>query len=197
MIVIVPTTEDAEWILELLQELHDAGGDIWELSATALRNTSVVAIDRLRQKLDWADVSTVRLDNLPRSEIQDKRKKTTAAFQQRVTHVLLEAQKAADAAGVLFLTAARRTDDGRHVADVSGWADLMVCGSRTPLVSALMELKKTRARPGVGHIIQLSRGREWAHEQALSVSEAAANAAKEVFERHFPDELFFVYSNWD
>ena len=197
--IVVQTSSEVERVLNLLKELYDAGSNnyTYPFSKLTLRQTSVVALDRLNERSGDIQVQALRLDDIPKSETENfNQPEVSPEFTRKVNSVLEEARKAADVAAEAFLLTAQRTEDG-HVADVVGSAHVMVRDAQSPLISALLELQCISSYPGVGHVVTGVRGFGWRGEQALSVAEAAAKAAKEVFEKHFPNNTFSIRTLWD
>ena len=197
--IVVQTQSEVGRVLHLLKELYDAGSNNYSypFSKLALRQTYVVALDRLNERSGDIQMQTLRLEDIPKSETEIfKQPEVSPGFTRKVNSVLEEARKAADVAAEAFLLTAQRTEDG-HVADVFGSAHVMVRDAQSPLISALLELDCVSSYPGVGHVVTGVRGFGWRGEQALSVAEAAANAAKEVFEKHFPNSKFSIRTLWD
>ena len=198
--IVVPSADEAERILDRLKELYDAGANDYDqlFSKITLENTFVISLDDLESGLTEAQMRHLRLEDIPSSRISIiRRPEASYDLVSQVRFVLAEAKKAADEAAAEYLKTARRTLDGRHLADVAGWADLMVYDSQTPLVSALLELKEADSVPGSGYVIKGIGGLGWGHEQALSIAEAHVHAAKRVFEKHFPGISFGVRTRWD
>ena len=198
--IVVQTSTEVERVLDLLKELHDDGANNydWPFYRATLENTSVVSLDSVGDNLTEKHAKTLRLEDIPKSEIETFRQpKVTPEFVKEVGSVLSEARKAADDAAEAFMKTAARTKDGRHVADVAGWAHLVVYEAQSPLVSALLELNSVYAAPGEGYIFRDLGGLGWGSEQALSVAEAAVRAAQEVFEEHFLDNTFRIRTRWD
>ena len=198
--IVVPESSDVEPVLNLLKELHDSGSNDYDnpFCRETLEATSVVALDQLEIELPPEEFRNLRLEDIPTSSIQIfKQPKVSAEFVDEVRNVISEAQVAADDAASAYLNIAPRTKDGRFVADVAGWAHLVVCDSQSPLVSALIELDATYPIPGIGYLISDVGGLGWKGEQALSLAEKAVEGAKTVFERHFPDSEFYMRTRWD
>ena len=194
--VVVPDAKEAELVLDRLKELHDAGANDFDhlFSKKALGATSVIALDQLDMDPDAAKAKPLRLDDIPAVQIQRfTRPRVSPGFIKKVRRVLTEARSAADDAAQEHLKSASRTADG-HVADVVGWAHLVVHGAQSPLVSALLQLKEGRSTPGIGYYIEGIGGLGWRNEQALSLAEAAVKAAMAVFEKHFPENSFDMVS---
>ena len=74
---------------------------------------------------------------------------------------------------------------------------LVVYDSQSPLVSALLRVGEAWTSPGTGYFVGGIGGLGWRNEQALSLAEAAVEAAKSVFEEHFPDVSFGMHTRWD
>ena len=146
----------------------------------------MVALDDLRD----VDRGRVRLENIPASRIKNfKRPKTSPEVLEEVRRVLTRTREAADRAAAERLESAPRTKHG-HVADIAGSAYLVVYDSQSQVVSALLELEEAWASPGTGYFIRKIGGLGWRNEQAMCLAEAAVEAAKGVFEEHFPDVSF-------
>lgn len=198
--IVVPKSSNVEPVLNLLKELHDSGSNDYfnPFCREALEATSVVALDQLEIELPPERVGNLRLEDIPTSSIQVfKRPAVSAKFVEKVRNVIAEAKEAANEAASTYLKIAPRTKDKRHVADVAGWAHLVVYDSQSPLVSALLELDATYPIPGIGYIISDVGGLGWEKEQALSLAEKAVGGAKAVFEEHFPDIEFGIRTRWD
>ena len=157
------------------------------------KQQGIVALDQL------GDVSArrVRLEDIPVNYIKSfSRPEASPELVEKVRSVLSRAREIAHRAAAEKLKSARRTKDG-HVADVAGWAHLVVDDSHSPFVSALLQLGETHTSPETGYYISGIGGLGYGNEQALSLAEAAVEAAKSVFERHFPDVSFGIYTRWD
>lgn len=193
--VVVPNQENIERVVGRLQELHDAGANDadFPFNRKILETTSVVALDQLT---DIA-VGHVRLEDIPASYINSfDRPEVSPEFIEKVASVLAEARAAADQAAFQHFESAQRTKDG-HVADVAGWAHLVVYDSQSPVVSALLHLGEAWANPGVGYYVSGIGGLGWRHEQALCLAEVAVRASKSVLEEHFPGVSFGIRTRWD
>ena len=197
--IVVQTSSEMERILHLLKELYDAGSNNYShpFSKLTLRQTSVIALDRLNERPGEMQAQTLRLEDIPKSKTEIfKRPEVSPRFTSKVNAVLEEAREAADVAVEAFLLTAQRTQDG-HVADVVGSARVMVRDAQSPLISALLKLQCVSSYPGVGHVVTGIPDSGWRGEQALSVAEAAAKGAKKVFEKYFPDNTFDIRSSPD
>ena len=139
----------------------------------------------------------MRLEDIPASRIKSfDRPKPSPEFIEEVSRVLTRAREAADRAAAERLESTPRTKHG-HVADVAGSAHLVVYDSQSQVVSALLQLEEAWTSPGTGYFIRGIGGLGWRNEQALSLAEAAVEAAKGVFEEHFPDVSFGTNTRWD
>ncbi len=198
--IVVPSTEESELVLARLKELHDAGGNDFDqpFSKLSLDNTLVISLDKLESTMTPEEMNLLRLDNVPSSRISQFRSpKASDSLVSQVRSVLDEAKKAGDEAASEHLESAPKTKDGRYVADVAGWAHLVVDDPQTHLVSALLKLNQVNVYAGIGYVIKEIGGLGWGNDQALSLAEAHARAAQQVFERHFPDVSFYVRTRWD
>lgn len=193
--VVVPDETGRERVVGRLQELHDTGANDFDFpfDRRTLKATSVVALDHLRD----VDGGRVRLENIPASRIKTfDRPEASPELLDKVLRVLRRAREAADRAAGERLESVPRAKDG-HVADVAGWAHLVVYDSQSQVVSALLQLKEAWGSPGTGYFIKGVGGLGWGNEQAMCLAEAAVEAAKRVFEEHFPDVSFGTNTRWD
>lgn len=112
-----------------------------------------------------------------------------SAWSQRLA--LQDAHAAAESAVEKFMAAS-----GGHVEDICGWADVVICDSQSPIVSALLALTETHVIGGLGYVSDFGRhGRR--RDQALSVAEAAVDAALTVLRARFPQVDFGAKTTWD
>ena len=193
--VVVPDEAEVEHVIDRLQELHDAGANDADFlfSRSTLEATSVVALDQLRD----INPGHIRLEDIPARHIRRfDRPAASPELVEKVRTVLTQAQAAADRAAAEHLASAQRAKDG-HVADVAGWAHLVVYDSQSPVVSALLQLEEAWGNPGTGYYVSGIGGLGWRNEQALSVAEASVEAAKAVFEDYFPDLSLGVRTRMD
>lgn len=198
--LVVPDAMDAKRALERLKELHDAGANDFDypFSRETLEATSVIALDQLERDVSDGGAGQLRLDDIPALYISDfERPKATAELVDKVRSVLAKAKAAADQAAAAHLESSPRASGGRRVADVAGWAHLVVYDAQSALVSALLELGEAYCIPGTGYYIKGIGGLGWKQEQALSLAEAAVSGAKTVFEAHFPCASFGIETRWD
>ena len=198
--VVVPNVEESERVLERLKELHDAGGNDFDqpFSKAALENTLVLSLDTLESSLTEDEMRHLRLDDIPTSRISVfRRPEASEVLVAQVRAALEEAKREGDAAAREHMQVAPKTRDGRFIADVAGWAHLVVGDAQSPLVSALLELDEVDVYAGIGYVIRGIGGLGWGNEQALSIAEAHSGAAKKVFEKHFPDTFFYIRTRWD
>ena len=198
--VVVPNSTDAQRVLDRLQELYDAGTNDFNhlFCKRTLKATSVIALDQLATDFAGVEGKLLRLDDIPAAQIRSfKRPAVSSEFIERVRHVLEEAQSEADKAAQECLKSAPRAAGGQGVADVAGWAHLIVYDAQSPLVSALLQLEEASPIPGTGYYIHSIGGLGWGNDQALSLAETAVKAARLVFEKHFPDASFGMETRWD
>ena len=148
--IVVPNSGAIERVLNRLQELHDAGSNDagHAFSRKMLRATAVVALDRLAQVMGDLRDNRLRLDDISPSYIRVfERPRASCDLLKKAGDVLNEAQIAANHAAAARYKSAPRTKDGRHIADISGWAHLVMHGGQTPLVSALLKLNAIYSVP--------------------------------------------------
>ena len=198
--VIVETENEVDRILDLLQELHDAGTNNYDqpFEKSVLEKTAVVSLQRLRDDLEYETLHRLRLEDVPSRYIAIlDRPPAPEAYVEKVREALEAAEIAADEAAKDFLKTAPMTEDGRFVRDVVGWAHLLIGDARSNFVAALAELDRLQTIPGQGQFIRGIGGLGWRHEQALSVAEAAVQGALSVLKEGFPDVSLHVWSRWD
>ena len=196
--VVVQSSQDAAHILRRLQELYDAGANDFDhpFNKGTLQNTKVVCLDELRAALSDEDISSLRLEDVPAATVRTfGRPAASAALVADVESALANARRAANEAAEEYLRSASRTSEG-HVADVAGWAQLLVGQSQSEFVSALLELDEAYPVPGEGYVIRIG-GLGWKQEQALGVADAAVRGAKASLSARFPNIRFAIKTGWD
>ena len=197
-LIVVRTGDEADQMLDLLKQLYDSGvNDFWEFNRTALRGTSVLALEDLSGSLSRSQLSTVRLEDVPAPLLRDFGSPLVDdCYLASVRRSLSKAKNAATAAAEAFLQTAPRAKGG-YVADLCGFADVVVSGPQTEFVAALQKLGRTYVAPGGDYVVQGLQVGNWTREQAVSVKVAAMLAAKETLEGDFPDVSFFVRDQLD
>jgi hypothetical protein len=192
-IVIVQTPVEAKQILDQLKELFDAGSHNldYAYNRELLSNTKVVALEQIVNK---SRNNLLRLEDLPASSLAlFERPKASAQLRAEVRRALIEARAAANAGAKTFVKTAPRTADG-SVADVCGFAYVTIYDPQSELISALLDLDEVDVFGGVGYAIKDICNHP---SQALSVAEAAAEAAIEILKKRFPAVDFGVRTQWD
>ena len=200
VLIVVPTTDEAELVLDRLKELYDAGENdfCFEFSQEVLEATSIVALDGLDLELDEYEKRSLRLEDIPVLQLQVfQSPEAPADLVGEARKALEEARRAGDAAAAEAHKTAPRSRDGTHVADVAGWAHVYITDAQTPLVSALLILDEIYSVPDSGYCLSRVGGLGWGNDQALKLAEAYADAAKRVLQCHFPDAAFTVRTRWD
>ena len=198
-LVVVPTTEEAEEILDLLKELHDVGANGFdvEFNQATLDRTAVISLEKVRDDLSDDLLRTLRLEDIPRMHLCGFEAPPAGPEDlEKLRTVLSDARIAANEA-MRETWATRPKGPEGHIRDVVGYASLSVHNAQTPLVSALLELGEALPLGGEGYVISgITTGCKQL-DQALCLEEAAARAAKEVFEKHYTENTFSVRSCWD
>ena len=199
VLVVVPSTEEAETILDLLKELHDSGANGFDVpfEQETLEQTAVVSLEQVSDILRDDEFRTLRLEDIPKMHLR-KFESPPASSEDldKLRRVLSEAKDAADKAMRKAWEEAHKGPDG-HIRDVVGWTRLSVHDAQSPLVSALLELGEASPLGGGGYFISDIPAGCKELDQALCLEESAARAAKEVFEEHYPENTFLVYSRLD
>ena len=199
VLVVVPTTEEAEAILDLLKELHEvcANGFDVPFEGLTLKGTAVISLEKVREDLPDNKMRTLRLEDIPRRYLQNfKSPRVGPADLDKLREVLSKAREAAARAEQLMWESTPKGPGGQ-IADVVGFASLSVHNAQSPLVSALLELGEAQPLGGTGYFIAGIPAGSTRLNQPLCLEEAAVRAAKEVFEKHYPENTFSVYSRWD
>ena len=195
VLIVVQTDEEAEGILDQLKQLHDAGGNSFtvEFDRRTLDQTLVVSLEQLRDELSDDALRTLRLEDIPIRQMRTfERPQATQEDLDKLTTVLAEAREAADRAMRDAWENAPKGPDG-FIRDMVGWASVTVHDAQTPLVSALLQLGEASPVGDSYFIWGMTSGCK-SLDQAWCLEEAAARAAMEVFENHYPDSTFTVYS---
>ncbi len=203
--IVVPSSTEVEPVLNLLRELYDTGQNDYcnQFCRKTLKATSVIALDQLKAGRSDQEMRSLRLEEVPSSSLNVfERPEAPAELVEKARAVLNKAKKAADQAALDFINSDQRTQDGKHIHDVTGWALLVITDSQSPLVSALQKLDSENDVPpnttaGIGYRIPGIGGLGWKNYQALSIAEEAVCAAKRIFENHFPEVSFRVWTKWD
>ena len=198
-LVVVPTTEEAEGILDLLKELHDVGANSFdvEFNQATLEGTAVISLETVRCDLSDDVLRTLRLEDIPRLHLRGFEAPSADLEDLKTLRTVLSEARSAASEAMRETWATRPKGPEGHIRDVVGYASLSVHNAQTPLVSALLELGEAFPLGGEGYVISGITAGCKQLDQALCLEEAAARAAKEVFEKHYPENTFSVCSRWD
>ncbi|WP_152977893.1 hypothetical protein [Bradyrhizobium pachyrhizi] len=200
IMIVVPSDREAHRVLELLKQYHDAGAHNCghEYRHKALLGTRILSLEQLAAIPSTADPTNLRLEDLPSNSLKSfDQPEATPELIAAVKSALAEAHIAAEAAVESFLLTARYVDGGKFVADACGWADLVICDSQSPVVSALIALGETTVIGGIGYRVSDFGRHGRSKDQALSVAEAGVTAASQVMKERFPGVEFDVRTMWD
>lgn len=198
VLIVVPTQAEADAILDRLKELSDAGFHDFghEYSLSALETTRVIAMESVAREMTAADLSKVRLDDIPAKSLQNfAAPAATPAFRDAVKSVLARAHVAARAAVEDFARSAPR-DQGGHILDSCGFAYLALMTPRSALGSALKQLDALSAIGGRGYHVS-DFGSYAMNLQSITAAETGVAAAQRIMEAAFPDDVFGVSSRLD
>ncbi len=198
-ILIVATRSEAEWMLDTLKELYDAGSNQFFIpfDKSTLENTEVISFEQLHDSVSNDEMRMIRLEDIPRMSIRKfVTPQATTEDLAKLSQVLIEARTAAVEAAERKWQTAPRNAKG-HIADAAGFAYLSVSDSQSTLVSALLELGEAKPLGGVGYRISNFGSIGPMRDQAMCLREAEVLAAQEVFERHYPDTVFGMRSWMD
>lgn len=197
--MIVQTDEEAEGVLDLMKQLHDASANEFdvEFDRRALERTAVISLEELRERLPDEGLRTVRLEDIPRRQLH-KFESPPASSEDldNLKNVLVEARGAAARAMQRKWETAPKRPDG-SILDSVGFADLRVYDAQTPLVSALLELGEVFPLGGGGYSIFGITAACKQLDQAMCLEEEAVAAARDVLEQHYPENTFIATSRMD
>lgn len=199
VLVIVQSNEEAEEILDLLKQLYDPGANGFdvEFDRTTLERTAVISLEEVRDGLSDDTLRTLRLEDIPTRQLR-KFESPPASPEDlhMLRRVLVEARDAASRAMRLEWETAPKGSEG-FIQDAAGFASLKVHDAQTPLVSGLLELGEAWPVGEGGYFVSgITEGCKQL-DQALRLEEAAIQAAIEVFEKHYPEHTFSMYSRSD
>ena len=197
--VVVPTTDEAERVLDLLKQLYDSQGNGFcvEFDTKALYQTQVISLEQLRDDLPDNAMRAIRLEDIPSMSI--RRFEVPPATPEdiaKLTQVMEEAKQAAINAAQHKYETTPKNSDG-HILDLSGFASLTTHDSQSPLVSALLALDSASALGDDGYSIGQFGNLNRIGDQALCLKEAGVDAAMEVFKEHYPKNSFGMRSRMD
>jgi hypothetical protein len=193
--IVVPTDGEMARVLDLLKELYDAGSHNFDYAyrKQTLLDTRVVSLEQLSTMASGVDLANLRLEDLPSHSIQAfEQPVASPELIEKVKLALRDAHAAAESAVEKFMAAS-----GGHVKDICGWADIVIYDSQSPIVSALLALNETHVTGGVGYRVSDFGRHGRRRDQALSVAEAAVDAALTVLRAQFPQVGFGAKTTWD
>lgn len=195
--IVVPTTSDAEHVLEKLRELHDACSHNFghEYEIEHLSNTHVVALEELSISLSADEMLTLRLEDIPSARIRlINHPVASPDLINMVERELKAAHALALTAAQAYAMTAKRNKDG-HIMDSCGFSDVMINDAQSDIASALLALGQARVLGGVGYIV--SNFGYGVGEQSISMAEAATQAASDYLNQVFPHVTFYTRSRFD
>lgn len=197
IMIVVPTTSDAEHVLEKLKELHDARSHNFghEYEIEHLRNTHVVALEELSISLSADEMLTLRLEDIPSARIRlINHPVASPDLIKMVERELKAAYALALTAAQAYAKTAKRNKNG-HIMDSCGFSDVMINDAQSDIASALLALGQARVLGGVGYIV--SNFGYGVGEQSISMAEAATQAASDYLNQVFPHVTFYTRSRFD
>ena len=197
--VVVPTTSEAERVLDLLKQLYDNRGNGFDVAfdTRVLYQTQVISLEQLRDDLPDDAMRAIRLEDIPSMSIRNfEVPPATAEDMAQLTQVMEEAQQAAITAALHKYETTPKHSNG-HIPDSCGFASLKTYDAQSPLVSALLALDPTSALGDDGYSIGQFGNLHSLGDQALCLREAEVEAAMEVFKKHYPENSFGMRSRMD
>lgn len=192
--VFLPSKDEANSVLDILKHLHDRGGNDFDVryNAATLRAVKVFSIDECLSTLGADAAKIIRIDDLPSSSIvKFKVPHPTEETKAAARLALLEARQAADVASTKYAATASKDKDG-HIIGPFGFAYVILGSPQSELAQALLELNEATPHSD-GYSVSNIRSKTGLIDEA----EAAAEAAREILEKHFPALSWFVHSRLD
>ena len=191
IIIFVDTIEHANRVRDRIQAKFDRKfeDDGEKLNMQNLLNTRVIALEQVPAK------ANLRLEEIPAVFlVPPNQPKPSEEILQKVDVAMAEASAAGAAAATNAYAEAPKTSDG-HVKDVCGFAYLMTGSPQSELTAALLKREYIEHYQGEQYCFWKLSVQTPA--QGLCLEEAAMEAAMKVFERHFPNAIFWTRSVLD
>ena len=191
IMIFVPTNAEAQQVLDRLKVHYDSGwdGSSNELKKDNLLNTRVIALDQVPNR------PTLRLEDLPMQHLLVMRHpKPSIELIEKAKMVFQKAEVAAQAAADLCYEIANKNPEGQ-VLDVCGFASLMISEPQSELTAALIQLDSIEPLGRLGYVFTNIKYKR--PDQGLCIEEAAMQAAKEEFEKYFPNAQLWIRTRWD
>ncbi|MHB8118671.1 MAG: hypothetical protein ACYDHX_08100 [Methanothrix sp.] len=191
IMIFVPNGEDAQQVLDRLKVHYDSGWDGFgqQLNTQNLLNTRVIALDQVPNR------PNLRLEDVPMqylSVMQHPNPDIKLVKKLEVT--LKKVNDAAEAAAASCFKTSRKDNAGR-ILDVCGFAYLMISEPQSELTAALVQLDAIEPLGRLGYRFKDIKYKR--PDQGLCIEEAAMQAAKDVFIKHFPEAQVWIYTRWD
>lgn len=191
VVIIVPSEEEAQSVLDQLYALHDSGYGPWDIeySKQVLANTRVIPLDSLSKNLDSNQMVNIRVEDVPDGlKLELTRPVPTEEFLGVTREAIGQARSAA-------VTAAAEWAASNGRGDVYGFSYVMLSDPRSLVASALIHLGLIKSFGKRDYyIMPLSLIGE---TRMLGEAEAAADAALEVLYRLLPENSFWIKTVWD
>lgn len=185
IIIFVPNSEEAQRVLDRLKAHYDTA----RMHTQNLLNTCVIALDQLPHK------PHLRLEDIPMQYLNVmQHPNPDRKLIEKLKPILKEVNDAAGRAAAYCFKTWRKNNEGR-ILDVCGFASLMISEPQSELTAALIHLDAIEPLGRIGYQFKdISYKRS---DQGLCIEEAAMEAAKNVFIKHFPEAQVWVYTRWD
>jgi len=196
--IVVSTDDEAETVLDKIKELHDAREHNFshEYNVNLLEMTYVISLEMLSRSLSSANMSTIRLEDIPaRNLAAFKAPIASARMVAKVKNALRQAHLLAEKAAIECCAKIEK-DRAKGFDDGCGFSHVVIYNSQSEIVNALEQLGEISVIGGQGYRVS-SFGRHGARIQSLAVAEAAATAAAEFLGRRFPQVIFSTRSRED
>jgi hypothetical protein len=194
IIVIVPTSNEAERVLDKLKLMRDAKTDGYDnpYQQEPIIETRVLSLEEAVARSHSQPGKPLRIDDIPVRQL----KEVVAPMPSQ--ELLARVETAVKIAREAAEEGAKQWRESHGRGDVFGFAYLMVDGSRTEVVEALLQLNEINeiaCSDGLGYRMANIGGSYETH--LLGEAEAGVMAAKTYLERELPGTAFRMRTVWD
>lgn len=193
LLILVNSKEERSRIINKLKELFDAriSNHDYKYETDTLRNTYVISLEELESTLNPEEIKAVKIEELPLSNLKSfQLVAPSPSFVLRVKKILNKA----NAAAVKAYNQYKERNKENH--SPCGWAWVEIYESQSELVQALIEIDRVNVYGGIEGY-RINGLLDGIRTQSLDAEKTAANAAKIVLEKEFPDLSFSVGTKWD
>jgi hypothetical protein len=187
VLVLVPSTDDIEAVLDQLKELYDAKTHNfgYEYNVNLLSRTYVVAISELEAGLTSEMLATICIEDIPLRFLHAfTAKPASKELIDTVKDALIEAHLVAEVA-VKTLERSQGFNGS-----FCGFSSVTITSAQSDVLSALQEIEAVKVIGGVGYLLNEFGD----HGQSLTLSEAGTSAVADFLNDCFPWVYFSTHS---